>query len=1035
MPAFAQQQAAPTTAPSEEAAPAEVVITGSRIQSPNITAISPVTTVTQADIAATGLTRTEDILNQLPQVFAAQNATVSNGSDGTATIDLRGLGAQRTLVLVNGRRLGPGAGDGRNFSDINEVPAALIERVDVLTGGASSVYGADAVAGVVNFVLNTHFEGVKIDANYSFDQHSNGNSIESTVTARGFPLPAANVETGFEKNFSILAGSNFLDNKGNATFYVTYDKQAATLQSKYDYSSCSLGAARTTGARRCGGSGTSAKNGAGGYFQAYGAFMDPTAAYHNAAGYVTDKNGNVLTQPLFTNTVDGLTGQFRPYTSSDLYNFGPLNFFLRPSERWTAGAFVNYEVNSHATVYGEAMFTRNLTQAQIAPSGDFFTASFIPCNNPEMTAQEQSTICSPANIAAQAAAGFNTTEVINGVPVNGINMYIGRRNVEGGGRIATFDKNAFRAVVGVKGQIDDAWSYDISGQHTTVDDSNGNLNYFSAVFVNNALNTVGVDATGTPVPYGTPGAVANCAVASGDKNCVPWNIWVKNGVTAAATKYLSVPLLVNDSVTEEILSGSMTGDLGKYGIKSPAAEDGLLVNAGFEYRSEALTFSPDLLSEQGNAEGSGGPTTPLSGNFHVNEGYLELGVPLVQHKPLAESLSFEAGYRYSSYSLGYDTNPNPDNPQTSSGFNTNTYKFGVEWSPVSDFRIRASYQHAVRAPNIGELFGATSVQLDGSSDPCAGAAPTASVQGCTLTGVSPAQYGSIGANPAAQYNGLTGGNPNLKPEKADTYSGGIVFKPSYVPNFVASIDYFNIDITNVIGTIGADTILNECIASQDANSSFCQDIHRDPNGSLWRTQAGFVRDTLINFGEQGTRGIDLNASYRLPLGGMGSLGFNLEGTDLMALFFRPLTGGPSYDCTGFYGATCGNPAPAWRSVFKTTWATPWSGLDLSARWRYFGAVSSELDSSNPQLAGNSSPGSSHIPAFSYIDLSASVSLYKGVRLMLGVNNVFDKDPPIVDSGGNHFGSNCPTGPCNGNTFPGVYDALGRFVYAHVSAEF
>ena len=233
--AHAQQAPAPAPAAVEE-----VVITGSRLSTPNEASISPITTVSATDLQATGLNRVEDVLNNLPMVFAGQNSTVSNGSDGTATIDLRGLGPKRTVVLINGRRLGPGAGDGRSYSDINEIPAALIDRIDILTGGASAVYGADAVAGVVNFVLNTHFQGVRFDAGYDFYQHHNSNSVASVVSGAGYPLPSGNVNTGFGKNASMLVGSNFADSRGNATFFATFDKQAAVLQAKFDYSACNL---------------------------------------------------------------------------------------------------------------------------------------------------------------------------------------------------------------------------------------------------------------------------------------------------------------------------------------------------------------------------------------------------------------------------------------------------------------------------------------------------------------------------------------------------------------------------------------------------------------------------------------------------------------------------------------------------------------------------------------------------------------------------------------------------------------------------
>ena len=857
----ALSQTAPAPASTGQSANTlqEVVVTGSRIISPNLTAISPITTISAGDIKMSNLTRTEDILNNMPMVFAGQNSTVSNGADGTATVNLRGLGPQRTLVLVNGRRLGPGFGDGRNFSDINQIPAALIQRVDILTGGASSTYGADAVAGVVNFVLNTSFQGVKIDTAYDFYQHSNGNSVASVVQNANFQLPDHSVNTGFGKNISVLMGSNFADDRGNATFYATYDRKAAVLQSKYDYSACSLGATKA-GGLHCAGSGTAAT----GYFQAY-------ADSQHGSG------------PLFTNTVDAKTGAFRPFDfGTDLYNYGPKNYYQTPNERTTAGSFLHYDVTDKLTAYGEVMFSRNTTQAQIAPSGDFFLNSFIPCNDPLLTAEEQTTICSPANLAAQG----NPTQTIGGVVTPGINMYIGRRNVEGGPRIASFDSNSFRTVVGLKGNINDAFSFDVYGQRSTVDGNFANLNYLSNAYIQNALTVV-------PGPGGAP----TCAsVINGtDTKCVPWNIWVPGGVTPAATNYLSIPLLVQATTTEQIVSGSITGDFGKMGVKLPKADEGMKVNLGAEYRSESADFSPDLESQLGNAAGSGGPTTPVSGGYHVSELFTEIGLPLLNHVKGADSLALDAGYRYSDYSLG---------------FKTNTYKFGVTWAPVQDVRFRGSYQRAVRAPNILELFSPQSVALDGSTDPCTGPATNplaplaqrtlangATFAQCAQTGVTAGQFGHLSPNSASQYNGLLGGNPALTPEKSDTYSAGIVLTPRMVPNLAVSIDYFNIKLEDTIGGIGADTILANCLATGGA--AYCGAIHRDSTGSLWKSPQGYVSDTNVNFGSLTTRGIDLKADYHhsLPL---GSIAFALQGTRLSNLGTQPLTGGPAYDCAGVF---------------------------------------------------------------------------------------------------------------------------------------
>jgi len=304
--------------------------------------------------------------------------------------------------------------------------------------------------------------------------------------------------------------------------------------------------------------------------------------------------------------------------------------------------------------------------------------------------------------------------------------------------------------------------------------------------------------------------------------------------------------------------------------------------------------------------------------------------------------------------------------------------------------------------------------------------------------VSAAQYGNIAPNSAAQYNGLLGGNQGLTPEKSDTYSVGFVFQPSFVPNLTMSVDWFDIKVLNTIGPIGADTILANCITT--GNPTYCDAIHRDANGSLWKTPQGFVADTNVNFGSLTTKGIDIKGNYRQPLP-VGSLVFGLEGTKLINLDTQPLTGGPAYDCTGFFGTICGASNPAWRHVLNTTWSTPWDALDITLRWRYIGSAESELDSTNPQLQGKPAlPLTSHISAYNYLDLSGQFALGKNVRMQVGINNLTDKDPPIITSGGGGFGSDCPTitanlSSCNGNTWPGTYDALGRFIFVHFTAQF
>lgn len=981
---LAMAQTAPaSTAPA--ATVQEVVVTGSRVQTPNEVSISPITSVTALDIEQTGLTHVEDMLNNLPQVVSSQNSSLSISSDGTATVDLRGLGPQRTLALVNGRRLAPGTGGGRNYADINQIPAALIERVDVLTGGASAVYGADAVAGVVNFVLNTHFEGVKFDANYAFyNHHNNDSESQGYLTSFGAPLPPSNVNTGQTKDLSFIAGSNFADGKGNATIYATYLNQGTAIQSQYDYSGCTLNTPNkiVPGAGpRCGGSGTSG----------HGQFI--------GLGKV-----NGATTSTFDLAVDPKTGQLRPFNGSDLYNYGALSYFMRPAERFTGGAFLNYDLTDHNKVYAEVMYAKNTSTAQYGPSGDFFNNFTFDCNNnPLMLAAGGvgTQICTPGNLAAAAASG---------AAPGTINGYIGRRNVEGGGRIDQYASNAFHVVIGTSGDFAEAWKYDVYGEIGITEWSDRQGNYLSNANINNALNVVTDPSTGQPV--------CQSVLSGTDTRCVPWNIWVPGGVTPAALNYLSIPLIVQSEAREYVASGYVTGDLGKYGVKLPSAASGLVMSLGSEYRQEKASFNPDMAFQLGLGAGGNGAVQPLAGEFHVWEAFTEFKLPIADEKPGAYSLNAEAGYRYSSYT---------------EGFNTNTYKFGLDWAPIKDVRLRGSYNRAVRAPNIGELYTPAVIGAGGTSDPCWGTAPVFTAAQCANTGVTAAQYGHILVNQAAQINTQVGGNSAIQPEVADTYSYGVLIEPQALPNLKMSIDYYDIKVNDTITSLASSTVLNNCAVSGTA--SLCSLIHRGPTGSLWLSTENYVATNYQNIGTQSEKGLDYNAAYRLKFQKMGKLTFNFQATQVLKYETQPLPNGAAFDCAGYFGSTCNsndNPIPKWRHVLTTDWATPWGGLDLVLRWRFIGAMDVDRSSGDPQLAQTYYPGTAHIPTYSYLDLSGAFPIVKGVDLRLGINNLTDKNPPLILNGA--F-TDCPNLGCNGNTFPGVYDALGRYVYMHVTAQF
>ena len=992
VPAPSAAPATPATAAAPVAALQEVVVTGSRIVQPGLSSISPVTAISAKDIASQGVTSVEDVLNNLPQVMADQGAMASNGATGTATVNLRGLGPQRTLVLVNGKRLMPGQPTinaiNANAADLDNIPIALVERVDVLTGGAAAVYGADAVAGVVNFVMNDHFQGFEVDVNanaYQHDQHSYWGQFSP---AAGFGSSHSSVWDGATKDVTLVMGGNFADGKGNATAYVGYRKTGAVLEADRDFSRCTLSGLK------CSGSSTSQH---GRYF---------------AAGFIPGTSTPNFFAPPFI-TVDPATGTFVPFQSpQDAYNYGALNYYMRPDERWNAGAFAHYNIDDNHQVYTELMFMDDDSLAQIAPSGSFigtgpgtnpFTGNpdgdwTINCNNPYLSDQEATTI----GCASHSLALTNTQT---------IELLGGRRNVEGGNRVVDTRHTSYRFVIGSKGQLNSDMSYDIYAQEGVTQRSDLSTNDLLKANVANALLAVKDPVTGQIV------CAANTAGKNGAPGCAPWNIWGTGPVSQASVLYMETPGLTTGVAEERVYHGDLTADLTDLGVKLPTANEGLGLNFGAEYREEFMKVQPDSVTIAGALTGTGSPVPPMNAGYGVKEAFLEARIPLIQDKPFVKEISLDAAYRYSKYDVG---------------FSTRTYKLGLDYSPTSSFRIRGGYNRAVRVPNIAELFSQDVVALDGSVDPCAsssGSTAAASPTLCQRSGLSPAQYGALGTpgNPAGQYNGKVGGNPKLQPEIADTYTVGLVLTPSMLPRFSATFDFFDIKIKDLISSYGFNLIVSQCV--NDDNPQFCSMVHRDSAGSLWFSHLGYVDDPLLNLGFEKTAGLDLSLNYTQSAGAFGSVNFNLIGTYTASFITEPFPGSGDYNCAGWFGGTCGNPLPKWRHTFTVGWATPWHGLGLQARWRHVGNTENDVANPSPLLAGKINPLIQFTGSRDYLDLIASDQIFSNVSLQLGVNNVMDKDPPILAT------TSLPPPFFNGNTYPQVFDTLGRFVFANLKIDF
>lgn len=942
---------APVTSDAADRTPAvaEVVVTGSLLRQPNLTATSPLTTVSNQEFKLQGATNVEDVLNTLPSVFASQNSGLSNGATGTATVDLRGLGANRTLVLIDGRRVGSSDPSDTGAVDLNLIPASLISRVDIVTGGASAIYGSDAIAGVVNFVMQHDFEGVRLDGNFEDFEHGNHNSyVEGLESDRGFNAPTGATSGGARIDVTAVIGANAPDGKGNVTAYLGYRHIDAVTQAGYDYSGCSL--AESGKGYACSGSGTT-----------------------TSARFITSAGDTYL---------DPKTNALRAYNSAtDAYNYAPANYYQRPDTRYTAGFFAHYEINPKLEVYSDFMFMDDDSTAQIAPSGLFGQSFTIPCSNGMLTTAELSSFC-----GGGTAGSFDAN--------------ILRRNVEGGDRQDILRHQEFRGVIGARGDLDNVWHYDVYAEMTQTtmnDESTGDI----------SLSRAQAALSGCSSSY------TSLTLLTG---CTPYNIFSAGGVSQAALNYIEVDAFESSKITQQVTNATLTGDLGKYGLKSPWASDGLSVALGTEYRREALNLSVDTEYSSGDLAGAGGATLPVSGSYDVYELFGEMRAPLISDKPFVKDLSIDGAYRFSDYStVG----------------TTSTYSIEGNYSPSRDIRFRVSYNRAERAPNITELYASQTV-TDGAltTDNCSGATPVYTAAQCARTGVTAAEYGNVTTNSAAQYNGMTGGNPDLKPEVANTYSGGIVFTPSFIPNLSVTLDYFNIFISGVIEEISAQNVLNDCATT--GNSFDCSLVHRSSTGSLWLGTSGYVTDTLVNAGSLQTSGADAQVDYRWKIPqvaghDLGRMSFDFMGTYLASYVSENVPGsGSKYDCAGFYGSTCGTPNPVWRHKFRATWTSPWN-FDVSAQWRYIGSVRTDGDIAN--VGDTVYSADEKIPAISYMDLTVSMKIKDRYTFRVGCKNVFDQDPPIV-------GSNSLTGVYgNGNTFPGTYDVLGRNVFAGVTADF
>ena len=963
----------------------EVVVTGTRIVDPNVTSSSQITSIDGEELLVRGITRVEDYLNDLPQISPGQSITNSNGASGTATANLRNLGCSRTLVLMNGRRMVSGTTGGGNCADLNTVPTLLLDKVEVLTGGASSVYGSDAVAGVVNFILDDEFVGMKSSFYHGFYQHKNDNSsLRDLVASYDYALAPKDVTTGDTEKVSVAFGGEIDGGKGHITAFMEHTDTKPILQGEYDISACAL----RSGFSGCGGSSTI-----------------PPGRWADFGGY--SAGGFVNVDPTITGVDFKVLGNEFVPRAGQAYNYNPTNFFQRPDDRFNSGFFGKYEVSDNAEVYVDMTYMKSESNAQIAYSGTFGNITSLPCYNAFLSEQQYNAACGDwtgmggdhapdfASGAAALAYLANLDLAVGDGSILGYKapLYSLKRNVEGNPRQSIFAYKSFTQTVGVRGDINDNWSYDAYYQTSNVVYNNEYRNDLSVTAINRAVDVVSVN--------GVPTCVS--ALNGTDSTCVPYNLFQGGlpgdqgiqGVIDGGQElqsYIANSTYINGDGEQTTFTAYVTGDTG-YSI--PGAPGNVSVVAGFESRELSSDFRPDLPSRTGDRSGSGGATLPLGGTYDVDEFFVELGIPVT------DTVSMDAGFRSADYSTGNDTT---------------AMKLGAFWTVNDKVSVRGSFQTSQRHANLAELYqgiGQGLVDLD--YDPCGidpdtGAAPIATQAQCENTGLPANLYGTDLKSPADQYNIQTGGNPNVNPEESESITIGVVLNP--MDGLTLTVDYFDITVEDGIGTVSPKTALDKCIETGAA--AFCNLINRNPvNGSLWLT-GGYISAQITNISEEQTSGIDVIFDYSVDTN-WGPLVVSGVTTLLDSYDIIELPGEAAIGCSGNWGGSCGkNPMPEVMGSYTVGLTTEFD-TDVILGVRYLG----ETDDLNANDID--------FDAYTYLDATAIYSVNDNMSVTLGVSNLLDKEPGYTSDAG--------TAPGNGNTFPGYFDAFGRHIHLSINYSY
>jgi outer membrane receptor protein involved in Fe transport len=1019
---------APQAAETEEASEA-IVVTGSRIARPNLESTVPITSISGEEFFSTGNVSIGDVLNELPSLRSTYNQSNSTrflGTAGLNLLDLRGLGTQRTLVLVDGRRhVGSDILVNGVSPDTNTFPTDLIERVDVVTGGNSAVYGSDAIAGVVNFVTKKNFNGFEVRGQGGVSKFGDAGAYY----------------------ISGVAGTNFADGRGNIAATAEYahqnqyfasgrpfERQDAFVVVETDPAGSTNGAANgpdrmfftdvrsatltNTGLVRFGGNGNGTTTG-------LNCGIDTNAGTTTIGSKVFNcpftflRDGTLV--PL-SGTRIGIApnGNFQGGNGENFRS--GTQFQLTPNlDRYTFNVLAHFAVTDAFDPFIEAKYSRTETSGTGSAGPAFITGTTLGdsreqprLSNPYLSDQARALIIQNITLASR------TTTIPNGTAPAATARFSLRENLlDLGARTEAATRETMRFVGGIRGTFNDDWHYEIAANYGEFKEKTrvlGNLNVQRFLLAMDAVRdptsgNIVCNAKINPaaaIPYvdGSNAAGVDAILNADVAACTPFNPFGGN-VTQGQRDYLLANTTSVGKITQFVGSAFLSGDLSQL-FELPGGPIGFAV--GGEYRKETNFFQADPLVEQGYTFYNALPTF-TSPSFEVGEAYGELRAPLLKDVPFFHELTLSGAGRVSKYKGAIGT--------------TYTYNGGIDYSPIADLRLRASYARSVRAPNLSELYSAPGQNFATVVDPCSsrniGTGSATRAANCAAAGI-PAGYDFVYSQ---SLEIVSGGNANLKSETSDSFTVGGVFQPRFLPGLSLSVDYYNIRVKNVISSVAAQTILNQCYDQATLNNPFCGLFRRA--GAAGGTREvpfqvieGSLLQSSLNFAKLQSRGIDAELTYRRNIAGIGDISTRFTYTHTFARnnFLNPADPGRADQIL----LELGDPEDQlnWNLDLKT------GPFTIGYRMRYISKqvlnTAEDLFSVQGRAPENADYASIQFyPDTFYHNIKLGIELNKTFEFYAGVDNLLNTLPPYGLSG------------IGGGS--GIYDARGRFMYAGFHAKF